>query len=883
MSTTSTEDDGIAPVGRELVALAPTAADRGGGSDEEEEGAEPPRVRKRPLSSGASPAPSELWKASVLRDEVGIQRAVVVKSPPISVDQGNHSWTLAADYRSKSVRSKVWGLVDVYTRAGTDDVYVLCRVCGLENVTTFLFLKDGVSSNASKHFESAGKGRGSETRRGDHLLAALYLSKNIKGGPRTREVANDGSLTQFLRPAARRDHHVRFVMMLVTSASPHAFARQERLRTFLAGLRVTYTPPAQATVRHHLTELASVVHGALTGMLAKVKEGSSGVPWGHISLDLWTARHSKESYGSLVIRFTETSTFAGGERSLGVWKCGGKHDFASIRAWTKNRLAYFGLTMEDIASSTTDSGANVRKAMIGFTDAWVPCAAHSLHNAVRKALGGPGESATQRSARMAKGGEAARRQLKPCPNDGAREALARLRTTVRFFEHSPGEAKRMRGVDAAGDPSSRGLVQDVATRWGSTYESHCRLFTMWEPLTAYFRSASLTAEQRQRRITRSDWDKLRHFIGVLTPCYEVTKAAESGTATLADLLPLLVALRKTMHCDTMVVPKYPEPPLAVGAAAIEQYLADNRDVDVMELDDRLFPSEDVYVDTTPGFECLCPEARTAVHLLRSELDRLFFSRKDATKNWLQNDAVLRAMTLTPGGSRMLREVATWLGDPDPSPVAEAAVLTTATRWKAPTSTGDNRRAPSAPPTPVTASRHSEQRAAARSSLVLWGAAVPGRQQGGRPMHAGDAGDVHAELTRYRTLSKNMSADETSTFWRRHREQLPTLYLVAASAFGAVGSSASCERDFSFAGRLVRPDRASLSISSVEMHSLVSANADLVSEDTASVPILSHAAADEYRCAMNTFEPTVDDVGDEGGYWESSADFEEGEDESSVEG
>ncbi|KAK1861223.1 hypothetical protein I4F81_012689 [Pyropia yezoensis] len=135
------------------------------------------------------------------------------------------------------------------------------------------------------------------------------------------------------------------------------------------------------------------------------------------------------------------------------------------------------------------------------------------------------------------------------------------------------------------------------------------------------------------------------------------------------------------------------------------------------------------------------------------------------------------------------------------------------------------------------------------------------------MHAGDAGDVHAELTRYRTLSKNMSADETSTFWRRHREQLPTLYLVAASAFGAVGSSASCERDFSFAGRLVRPDP----------------NADLVSEDTASVPILSHAAADEYRCAMNTFEPTVDDVGDEGGYWESSADFEEGEDESSVEG
>lgn len=87
-----------------------------------------------------------------------------------------------------------------------------------------------------------------------------------------------------------------------------------------------------------------------------------------------------------------------------------------------------------------------------------------------------------------------------------------------------------------------------------------------------------------------------------------------------------------MHGETVAEPKYPEPPLAICAEAIELYLYGNIDEHVVELDDRLFPAEDVYIDATPGFDSLFPEAWAAVHLLRSELNRLVLYARDDTKN-----------------------------------------------------------------------------------------------------------------------------------------------------------------------------------------------------------------------------------------------------------
>lgn len=172
-------------------------------AEEDDEEASPPgrleRPGKRPLSTTAAGASQATPALTSWRKEIGLTRDGPGTDPPTTVRLMEETWVHDPEARAGlSRRSLVWTLLDLYTRTGSEDVIARCRVCALCDVATFLFLKDGASSNGTKHFETTGKGKGSEAQRADHLLAALYLAKNIKGGPRTRVTAADGTITQFM-------------------------------------------------------------------------------------------------------------------------------------------------------------------------------------------------------------------------------------------------------------------------------------------------------------------------------------------------------------------------------------------------------------------------------------------------------------------------------------------------------------------------------------------------------------------------------------------------------------------------------------------------------------------------------------------------------------
>ena len=100
--------------------------------------------------------------------------------------------------------------------------------------------------------------------------------------------------------------------------------------------------------------------------------------------------------------------------------------------------------------------------------------------------------------------------------------------------------------------------------------------------------------------------------------------------------------------------------------------------------------------------------------------------------------------------------------------------------------------------------------------------------------------------------------------------VPCFYRFAGVFLGAIGASSSRERAFSFTGGLVRDERSCLSVESVEIHSLVSANMALVPGACASVPILTHDAAAAFRNRMNSFVPEEDGgiAGEVGDGWGS---------------
>lgn len=202
----------------------------------------------------------------------------------------------------------------------------------------------------------------------------------------------------------------------------------------------------------------------------------------------------------------------------------------------------------------------------------MPFTAHLIHNEVRHAFGGSGETAAQRSSRIAHSGGRPSRACKSCRNDAARAFLARCRKSIRFFEHSPLEALTFSEIAVPEDVAVRNLVQDASTRWGSTYLALCGLYSMWPRLSMFFRSTSLTADQQKRKLLNRDWDILRQLIVVISPAFEGTKASEMSSATLRKVISLVSALRQAMLGDALNVPIFLELPMAVGAAAIEEYV-----------------------------------------------------------------------------------------------------------------------------------------------------------------------------------------------------------------------------------------------------------------------------------------------------------------------
>ena len=267
-----------------------------------------------------------------------------------------------------------------------------CRVRAIDKVKTHLFLKGEAPSIGSEHVETTRKGQAGPTCRADHLQAALYLLKNAEGGNWTRSVADDGSIRRLLLPRVRREHHLRFAQIHIMTKSPHSFWKNADVRAFLEGLKAKYASPALGTVAHFLTALDLLVRDALRNAIATAKDAYAGAALDHVAADLWTETNSHLSYGSVLVRIVNLSSGEVRELPFGVWRCSWRHTFTNIRSWLANRVSFFGLHVSDVASASTDSGANVRKAMIGVTGAWVPCASKSIHNAVRPALGGSRDS-----------------------------------------------------------------------------------------------------------------------------------------------------------------------------------------------------------------------------------------------------------------------------------------------------------------------------------------------------------------------------------------------------------------------------------------------------------------------------------------------------------
>lgn len=158
--------------------------------------------------------------------------------------------------------------------------------------------------------------------------------------------------------------------MTVVTHSPHSLTN-DSFMDGLIGALASYTTPAKNTL-HHMVKLHNFKLLSMGQQVYLVIESFHGLPFAHIVTGPWTKKHKTVSYGSIVLRYVDPATTSVVVLSVGVLMFEGKDDNDNIHRWVVDRLRLFALEESDLCSTTTDSGANVWKAMKRFGASWLP-------------------------------------------------------------------------------------------------------------------------------------------------------------------------------------------------------------------------------------------------------------------------------------------------------------------------------------------------------------------------------------------------------------------------------------------------------------------------------------------------------------------------------
>ena len=126
------------------------------------------------------------------------------------------------------------------------------------------------------------------------------------------------------------------------------------------------------------------------------------------------------------------------------------------------------------------------------------------------------------------------------------DALANGRKIIGHFKHSPLATSRLETVQTElGMPVKR-LIQDVPTRWNSTFYMTASLLEQKSAISVYAADHQLPAT-----LTANDWTLLEKVNTLLAPFEEITKQISFATSTASEVIPSVVVLKRLLVKETM--------------------------------------------------------------------------------------------------------------------------------------------------------------------------------------------------------------------------------------------------------------------------------------------------------------------------------------------
>ncbi|XP_071054789.1 zinc finger BED domain-containing protein 4-like [Onthophagus taurus] len=244
-------------------------------------------------------------------------------------------------------------------------------------------------------------------------------------------------------------------------------------------------------------------------LVEAIKKKIDGVQYLSVTSDIWTCSHTNESFISFTAHWLNTN-FGFNHVLLNCKHFPESHTAENIKQMFLDMLQMWNLDISQVHVIVRDNGANIVKACNDAKLVGVPCFIHTLQLVIIHAI------KTQRSIV---------------------DLIAVCRKIVGHFNHSPAACSKLKDIQTELNVDHKKLVQDVTTRWNSSFYMLQRILEQKRVLNIY------AADNDIVTLNTNQWSLIQPLLDLLEPFEEITKVMSSNVAFISEVIPTITTLK----------------------------------------------------------------------------------------------------------------------------------------------------------------------------------------------------------------------------------------------------------------------------------------------------------------------------------------------------
>lgn len=233
-----------------------------------------------------------------------------------------------------------------------------------------------------------------------------------------------------------------------------------------------------------------------------------------VTSDIWTCDHNEESFISFTAHWL-TPEFKLEHAVLAMKPFPGSHTGENIAQEFNIIVARWNIPLNKIHLFVHDSGANIVKGVRVAEFDSARCFIHSIQRAVVESLKSQAELV---------------------------DMLAAARRIVTHFNHSGLAQGKLKDIQKELKLPEHNLVQDISTRWNSTFYLQERLLEQKRAISLY-----IADHNKLNNLSAEQWELMEQCIHLLKPFEEVTKMTSSGLSCISEVIPHVATLLRYLQ------------------------------------------------------------------------------------------------------------------------------------------------------------------------------------------------------------------------------------------------------------------------------------------------------------------------------------------------